>query len=276
MNVRSGAFTLIAILSIASTLAANTVRAPLIGHVLPASDGVAWFSETRIWNPNQSTASVVVTDVIGLGNPTRRNFTVPPNGILNLRTYELFFDTDPPAVYYPLLLALVEFTSDQPIRVYTMITAREPAGAAPGIPPPFPPHFGGDARRPLAGPVLRGFKEYFPPGVGVGLGWLTADHAAYRNNLFFTNPTTELLTVSGTFRSRDGDSAVVKTYQVPPRSQLSVMDALASPEFESVLSGAMTVTFVGDRPFYVFAAVVSDSLAGGVQPVYTLVQPEIP
>lgn len=254
---------------------AFTIRAPLIGHVVPPGPAIYWLSETRIWNPNASPATVTISDVIGAGAPPRRSFTVPPRGLLNLRTFDLFYDVFPPPSFFPPLLALVEFMSDLPIEVYTTINARAPISVGPSIPSPWFPHFGGDPDRPLAGPMLRGFEEYVQPGAEVGLGWLTMDTVAYRNNLFFTNPTAETLTVTATYHSSDGASSVTKSYVVAPRSQSIIANALNDPAVSGNLPvGAVTATFIGDRPFYVFAAVISEHLACQQQPLYTLVQPE--
>jgi hypothetical protein len=260
-------------------LVAETVRAPLVGHVIPGTDNsIVWLSETRIANPNAQTATVTVTDVVGTGNPPHRTFTIPSNGVLNLRNYELFFAEDPPAAYYPPLLALVEFTSDVPVRILTSINATVAQGAGPGVPCGYPAHFGGDCSRPLAGPLLRAFREYFAAGVEARLDWLTSSFA-YRSNLFLTNPGNETLTVTATFRSFDGEANIAETYRVAPRSQLIVNDVLRNANLQPRLpEGAASATFVADGRFYVFAAVLSDFVnsadIGCRQPLYALVQPE--
>jgi hypothetical protein len=239
-----------------------------MGQILSTSGAASWLSETRIVNPNGQAAHVRITDVVGVGNPTFRDFTIDAYGVWDLRNFELFSDTDPPQAYYPPFLALVEFTSDQPIIVLTQISAREPQTVAPGVPCSYPPHFGGDCFRPVAGPLLRGFHDYVPTGSAATLPWLTAG-IGYRDNLFLTNPGEGSLSVTATFRSVDGSTVATESYALAPKSVLIVSDALrAIPE------GAVTASFSGDNPFYVFAAVISESLACGVEPVFSLVQPE--
>ncbi len=82
-------------------MSAETVRAPLVGTVLGGQVGFSWYTETRIWNPNSVPANVVITDVIGDGNPLRRTFTIPPGGVLDLPVHALFFDANPPLDFYP-------------------------------------------------------------------------------------------------------------------------------------------------------------------------------
>jgi hypothetical protein len=257
-----------------SGLEADVVRAPLMGQVVSSVGSASWLSETRIVNPNPQAANVTITDVIGTGNPAFRDFTIDAYGVLDLRNFELFFDTDPPGAYYPPFLALVEFTSDQPIIVLTQISAREPQSASPGVPCSFLPHFGGDCFRPLAGPLLRGFRDYVAAGSVATLPWLTAG-IGYRDNLFLTNPSEGTLEVTATFRSQNGATVATKSYALAPRSLLIVSDALRAGSMESALpEGAVTASFTGDGPFYVFAAVISESLACGVEPVFALAQPQ--
>jgi hypothetical protein len=257
----------------ATGLRGAVVRAPLMGHVLVPSPSASWLSETRIVNPSPLTAHVTITDVVGAGNPVFREFVIPAYGIRDLRDFELFFDTDPPGAYYPPFLALVEFTSDQPIIVLTQISAREPDSVAPGIPCAYLPHYGGDCFRPLAGPLLRGFQDYVSTGVPATLAWLTAG-VGYRDNLFLTNPSEAALEVTATFRSANGDPVATKAYEVAPRSLVIISDALRDPSLAGALpDSAITASFAGDGPFYVFAAVISESLACGEQPLYALVQP---
>jgi hypothetical protein len=229
MRVRGGvvAFAIGFLISLRAD--ADTVWAPLMGHIVGGGAGRPWFSETRVINPNLQPATVTVTDTVGIGDPPHRTFTIPPKGILNLRNYELFFTETPPPAVFPPLLALVEFTSDVPIQVLTEINTASAQSAGPGIPCEPNPHFGGDCFRPLAGPLLRGFREYFAPGDQARLDWLTSSFA-YRNNLFLTNPTTETLVVSATFRSANGDVLLERIWEVPPRSQLFVQDVLRGRE----------------------------------------------
>jgi hypothetical protein len=256
----------------------EVVRAPLVGQALPGiANATVWLSETRIVNPNSEAASISVTDVVGVGNPPQRSFTIPPNSVLDLRNFELFFAEDPPASYYPPLLALVEFTSDLPVRLLTQTSATISQGVSPGIGCAYPPHFGGDCFRPLAGPLLRGFRDYVAPGAGVQLDWLTSSFD-YRNNVFLTNPSNDTLNVTATYRSVDGET-FAETYQVAPRSLRLVPDVLRDEALMPRLpDGAVTATFVGDQPFYVFAAVLSEFVNSGdigcKQPMYALVQPE--
>jgi hypothetical protein len=261
----------------APPLSGDVVRAPLMGHIVPMSQAsVSWFSETRIWNPNMAPAMVTITDVVGLGNPLIREFTVPAQGMLDLRNFELFFTTDPPPEFYPSFLALVEFTSDRPIVVLTQISALEPESAGPGIQCVYLPYFGGHCFRPVAGPQIRGFHDYVMPGSAATLAWLTAG-VGYRDNLFITNPSSATLTTTATFRTAGGEAVAAKTYTVGPRSILIVGDALRDGAIkDAVGDGAITATFAGDGPFYVFAAVVSESPACNQQPLYALVQPEVP
>lgn len=257
-----------------SGLGADVVRAPLMGQVISTSGAASWLSETRIVNPNAQVAHVTITDVVGAGNPAFRDFTIEAYGVLDLRNFELFFDTDPPGEYYPPFLALVEFTSDQPIVVLTQISGREPQTASPGVPCAFPPHFGGDCFRPVAGPLLRGFHDYVPTGTAATLPWLTSG-IGYRDNLFLTNPSEGSLNVTATFRSADGSTVATMTYSLAPRSLLIVSDALRAPSLVgSMPEGAVTASFSGGGPFYVFAAVISESLVCDVQPVFALVQPQ--
>lgn len=244
-----------------------------MGHVVSTSGSASWLSETRIVNPNPHAANVAITDVVGTGNPPFREFTIEAYGVLDLRNFELFFDTDPPGSYYPQFLALVEFTSDQPIIVLTQISAREPQSVSPPIPCAYLPQFGGDCFRPLAGPLLLGFRDYVTAGVATTLPWLTAG-IGYRDNLFLTNPSEGSLEVTATFRSPTGASVATKTYMLAPRSLLIVSDALRDASIANALpQGALTASFSGSGPFYVFAAVISESLACGAQPVFALAQP---
>jgi hypothetical protein len=253
-------------------LQADVVRAPLMGHVLSTGGSASWLSETRIVNPNPQAAIVTITDVVGTGNPAFREFTIDAYGVLDLRNFELFFDTDPPGSYYPTFLALVEFTSDQPIIVLTQISASEPQSVAAGVPCVYLPQFGGDCFRPLAGPLLRGFRDYVPTGVVTTLPWLTAG-IGYRDNLFLTNPSEGSLEITASFRSPTGEMVATKTYVLAPRSLSIVSDALRDESIAgSFPDGAVTASFAGNGPFYVFAAVISESLGCGVQPLYALVQ----
>jgi hypothetical protein len=216
----------------------------------------------------------MITDVVGVGNPAFRDFTIDPYGVLDLRNFELFFETDPPAAYYPPFLALVEFTSDRPIIVLTQISAREPQATSPAVPCAYLPHFGGDCFRPLAGPLLRGFHDYVPPGVVTTLPWLTAG-IGYRDNLFLTNPSEGALEVTAIFRSTNGTIVATKTYSVAPRSLLIISNALKADSVTGALpDGAATASISADGPFYAFAAVISESLACGAQPVFALAQPQ--
>ncbi len=260
----------------ASLLIGEVVRAPLMGQIIPGStSAAAWLSETRIWNPTASVATVSITDVVGIGNPSIRDFTIPPNGILDLRNFELFFSTDPPPSYYPSLLALVEFTSDQPVVLLTAISALEPDAISPGGDCPYLPYFGGSCTRPVAGPLLHGFHDYVAPGTLATLPWLTAG-SGYRANLFITNPTDSSLAATATFRSVNGEIVATKVYNVAARSLVVFGDVLRDPEIrDQVGEGAVTATFVGDGEFYVFAAVLSESPACMLQPLYALVQPQL-
>lgn len=247
-----------------------------MGHIVTgSSSGVAWLTETRILNLADETAAVSITDVVGVGNPTIRDFTIPPRGILDLRNFELFFATDPPDQYYPSFLALVEFTSSTPIQILTSVSALEPETV--GIPEcGFLPYFGGSCNRPVAGPLLHGFGEYVAPSESARLSWLTAGNA-YHANLFLTNPGETTIEVSATFRSTSGAVVATHTYSVSPRSMRIIADALADASLvDAVGAGAVTGTFTTDAgAFYVMAAVLSDSRVCQEQPLYALVQPEI-
>jgi len=277
--MRSKPQTLVLLAGLALTAAgrAEVVRAPLMGHIVTGSgSGVAWLTETRILNPTDQTASVSITDVVGIGNPSIRDFTIPPHGILDLRNFELFFATDPPDQFYPSFLALVEFTSSVPIQVLTAVSALEPDPVGPGVPCGYLAYFGGSCSRPVAGPLLHGFEKYAGAADSARLDWITAGNA-YHANLFLTNPGSSAIELAAVFRSSSGAIVATRTYSVAPRSMRVVGDALAEPSIrDAVGAGAVTATFTSEGgEFYVLAAVLSDSPACQAQPLYALVQPVI-
>jgi hypothetical protein len=247
-----------------------------MGHIVTGSASrAAWLTETRILNLADQTAAVSITDVVGIGNPSIRDFTIPPLGILDLRNFELFFATDPPDQYYPSFLALVEFTSSTPIEILTSVSALQPDVV--GIPEcGFLPYFGGSCNRPVAGPLLHGFGDYVTTTDIARLSWLTAG-VAYHVNLFLTNPGATAIDVNATFRSTSGAVVATHIYSVAAHSMRIVADALADPSLKDAIGqGAVTATFTADDgEFYVLAAVLSDSMVCQVQPLYALVQPEI-
>jgi hypothetical protein len=69
MRVRGGvvAFAIGFLISLRAD--ADTVWAPLMGHIVGGGAGRPWFSETRVINPNLQPATVTVTDTVGIGDP---------------------------------------------------------------------------------------------------------------------------------------------------------------------------------------------------------------
>jgi hypothetical protein len=128
----------------------------------------------------------------------------------------------------------------------------------------------------VAGPLLHGFTDYATPADAAVLGWLTAGNA-YHVNLFVTNPSPFAIDVNATYRSTSGAVVATHTYSAAPRSMRIVGDALADPSVKDAIGeGAVTGSFTAATgAFYVLAAVLSDSRACQVQPLYELVQPSI-
>lgn len=268
-----------AIALLAGAVRGAVVHVPLVGRVPRpegSTDGAAWFTETRIWNPNGVEANVMVTDLIGLGSPTRRTFRVPPFGVLDLSASD-FLD----APVRPDPLATVDLTSDVPVTVLTSVNVTTLASCVGPFPPPQRPHW--DGCETIGGPILHAFANYFMSGEAVALGWLTAERLFYRDNLFITNPNAETLTVTGTFRAYDGSTPRSKTFVVPPRTLLRVNDVFADPTLEAIEStnreaepdqGAATAILVGDKPFYAFAVVLNLSVTGHTLNRFAIVEPE--
>lgn len=273
------------LIAVCSLLKADVVRVPLVTSTAPPLDPnspIRWFTKTRIWNPGQTPAAIVITDVIGQGNPTRRNFTVPSGGVLELSAESFFEDSTPSS--QRRLFATVELNSDKPIRVSTTVNVdqnnAEPCVASTGLPP-----FLAGGCAPIEGPILKGFREYVQPGTRVGLGWLSSPVFAYRDNLFLTNPSADSLTITARFHSFDGAAVATVVYTVPPHSLLQVTNAFGDPMLVPIdlangqaSQAAATVELSGDRPFYAFAAVVSNDVSYGSTTTsknrFAIVEPE--
>lgn len=284
---------------LASQASAFVVRAPLVGFLLPGpgeSPPASWFTETRVVNLGNSVATVAVTDVIGYGNPTRLTFTIPALGIADL-PYQKFIDLNAPDQEF---LALIEFTSDQPISVHTTITTYTltlgECLSTGGIPPSVILAYWGGGCVPLAGPLVHGFTDYLAAGTDYLLPWLVGDDS-FRSNLYLVNPGAEPISVQATFRR--GTTAEVfghAAFTVLPHSMLIVPRAFqtavvraraparnegikgpfAEPLDEPIyLEAAMTGVFRATGPFYVLAGVVNN-INRGKDSInrFAMVQPE--
>ncbi len=253
----------------AATALAFTVHAPLVGSV------GAWHTETRLWNPNAAAATVTITDVVGTGTPALTTFTIPPNGVLDLPDWA-FFCADYQGCSTPIgpLLASVEFTSDQPIRLYTEVTLDTAFdGGHPSTPPPALPYYGGGLWDALAGALLHGVPAYHSPGTPVDLAWLTASPSRYRNNLYFVNPSANTLTVTASFTDKTGAGTITKDYTVAPRSNTIIGDVFADPAL-AALRGPVTARLVGDQSFDVVAAITAVEPLCDINGHQTLIQGE--
>jgi hypothetical protein len=257
-----------------SVASGYTVHAPLVANLTDASSPVSWFTETRVWNLAEVTASVQVTDIIGSGDVLPLVFTVPAKGIVDLPHY--FFSADP--LHPGNALATVEFTSDQPIVVDTSIntyTVTPDECPRPGVCPElcidFFPYWAGCI--PVAGPLIHGFDSYLQPGTRNGLSWLASDFESFRVNLYLVNPSPSTLTVTAVYRNARADASATLTYAVAPHSLLVLPaifanDARLNPvrggldDFRgfTIAEAAATAVFSADGPFYVFAAVASNDI----------------
>ncbi len=220
-------------------------------------------------------ASVTITDVIGTGFPALTSFTVPAHGILDLPDWA-FFCADYRVCDTPIgpLFASVEFTSDQPIRLYTEVTLDTAYdGGRPSTQPPALPYFGGGLWDALAGALLHGVPDYCSPGTAVDLAWLTASPGRYRDNLYLVNPSTGTLTVVASFTDMTGSGTVTKSYTVAPRSNAIIADVFAEPTLAGLV-GPVTARLVGDEPFDVVAAIIAVEPLCDVAGHQTLVQGE--
>jgi hypothetical protein len=264
---------------------AYTVRAPLVGvaYAPVGQEGAAsWFTETRIINRGPAEAHVVVTDFIGYGTPLRPTFSVAAGGVKDM-PWQLFSDLKTFASL--AFFGQFEFTSDQPISVYTTVTTysladpRCPGSLLPLPPPGVFPYWGGGCS-PMAGPLVRGFTDYLLPNHDYLMPWLVAENTVFRCNLYLTNPGSLPLTVVGTFRSWDATVRVTKTFTVTPHSQLVVPRVFDDPRFRTfpdTLEQAATATFNADGEFYVLAAVANNMNQGGDSiNRFAIVQPEDP
>jgi hypothetical protein len=288
-TIRSLFASLVIALALAAAAGAATVRIPLVANTAPLLDPTRptrWFTEVRIWNRNPIAVAARISDVIGAGNPTRTDFVVPAGGVLDLDGSD-FFDTATPNADR-IVMALVELTSPLPLDVSATVNVdyHNDQGCVGSLGPPPPFVYMSGTCHPTGGPVMRGFGDYFPPNVPVGLGWLTAD-PLFRNKLYIVNPNSAALSVRAVFRSADGEAVVSRTYDLAPRS-LAIVAPLfdrADPAFHPLIranskdpaspQAAVTAILSGDRPFYAFAAVLDDGAVSGPEGVrFAIVQPE--
>ena len=172
-------------------------------------------------------------------------------------------------------LALVEFTSDQPIRVMTTVNFTMLSCVSIGVDDPA--YRGGHCDG-IGGPILDGFTEYLQPGQPVQLLWLTPERFNFRDNIFFNNPNEGTLTATVVFRSSNGVTTLTRSYEVPPRSTGIAADVFQDRAFNDLLlangqNQVITATVTGDRPFYVFAAVRSKSTRPDDNGRLVIVQP---
>jgi len=253
-----------------SPLFGNTVRAPLVAYIGPSAESkTSWFTETRVWNLGAQTASVTVTDIIGWGPTRPLTFSVPAGGLRDVPYTEFASGVGD-------FLALVEFSSDQPIRVETSVNTYmvvDPVGC-PGANLGFRNVYYGDAGCvPIAGPLLHGFEQYFQPGVRAVLDWLTLDGGAFRTTLYLTNPSASAVTVSATFTNAAGNGHVTRSFSIAPHSLLTLPQLFRDPAFldfmtnggfveqaPGQITAALTAVFTANGPFYVFAAAVANDV----------------
>lgn len=282
----------------AGQASAFVVRAPLVGVSLPGpgqNPPASWFTETRVVNLGQSVATVAVTDVIGYGDPARLTFTIPALGVADL-PYVKFIDLSRD-VRGQEFLALIEFTSDQPIAVYTAVTTYTltpsecPVNIVPGA---IFAHWGGGCI-PLAGPLVRGFADYLPADTDYLLPWLVGDDS-FRSNLYLVNPGAEPISLQATFRRVTGEVSGHAAFAVAPHSMLIVprvfqtaltrdatppqdegrKGAGGEPLGEPIyVEGAVTGVFRATGPFYVLAGVTNNiNLGKDTINRFAMTQPE--
>lgn len=268
----------------ANVTSANTVRAPLVTYISDSS-GARWFTETRLWNMGTETAHVQITDVIGFAPVLPILQTIPPGAVLEVPWYVF---VDPRRSASQNFTALVEFTSDQPLRADTVLgTYMVPAADCniPGTagPPPVLPYYGGGDCVPMTGPLLKGLATYLAPGKpGYTLDWLTSDVAAFRTSLFLINPNASSLNISVLVRSADGTQTGDVQYTIPAHTMVVVRDFFLEPQMQKVAAenagrqqGAATAQIGADQPFYAYAIAINNSIYGkGSTDRFVVAQPE--
>lgn len=251
------------------------VRTPLVGFTGSDVGGgdadlPRVFTETRVWNPGTSAAHVRITEVVGQQG-TDLAVTVPPQAIVGLRYFDMI-------ARRPEAWAMVEFSSDQDIRVMTTVNISS-LGCAVQTGSRFPAYTGGHCEG-IGGPILQGFTDYVQPGEKANLGWLTTDTIFFRTNLFVINPAGSTLRVRIIYRSADGSLALEKEHSVAPRSLQVVGDVFADPVLRPLIEAngmeqMATASVSGEGPFYAFAAVRSKTNRPDSNFRFAIVQPDV-
>lgn len=250
------------------------VRTPLVGFAgADVGGGDAdlprLFTETRIWNPGSRPANVRISDVVGQQG-TGLALTVPPQAVVGLRYLDLI-------ARRPEAWAMVEFSSDQEIRVSTTVNMSS-LGCAVQTGSAFPAYTGGHCEG-IGGPILKGFTDYVQPGEPANLDWLTTDTIFFRTNLFVINPAESTLRIRIVYRSADGSVVLEKEHTLGPRSLQVIGDVFSDPLLRPLLQAngmnqMATASVTGDGPFYAFAAVRSKTNRPDSDFRFAIVQPD--